>query len=275
MSENEKLIEWARSGNHLATRPGLVLELAESLEAAGKALTPTEDERAIFDAIADRLGEHSQATNYEIADSGECETKLRGPVDVEVLAEWLLPTVLGFCRSEVPEPPTREAWRDSIVDERCQQPSKGYTADHDREHGLDHLLEWAQEYARIGESLKSAALIEAARDLHRAAEVPEPSAEKPSVEATHRGTFGHVWPCPLFYVGNWRRGEEAYHPTATCSNAAVCEPQGDPSDAMIDTVARAIYFRADEIGINDAVGQRQAEALARAALRAAGVGGVR
>ena len=73
-------------------------------EAKGLALTPTDDERAIFDAIADRLGEHSQATNYEIADSGEYETKLRGPVDVEVLAEWLLPTVLGFRRSVVPEP---------------------------------------------------------------------------------------------------------------------------------------------------------------------------
>lgn len=67
-----------------------------------------DDERAIFDAIADRLGEHSQATNYEVADSGEYETKLRGPVDVEVLAEWLLPTVLAFRRTEVPEPSAEE-----------------------------------------------------------------------------------------------------------------------------------------------------------------------
>lgn len=71
-----------------------------------KAHAPT-DERAIFEAIADRLGEHSQATNFEIADSGEYETKLRGPVDVEVLAEWLIPTVLSFRRSEVPEPSAR------------------------------------------------------------------------------------------------------------------------------------------------------------------------
>lgn len=41
MSENEKLIEWARSGNHLATRPGLVLELADALEATEKAHTTT------------------------------------------------------------------------------------------------------------------------------------------------------------------------------------------------------------------------------------------
>lgn len=51
------------------------------------------EEQTMFDAIADRLGEHPQATNYELADSGEYETKLRGPVDVEVLAEWLTPTV--------------------------------------------------------------------------------------------------------------------------------------------------------------------------------------
>lgn len=110
MSENEKLIEeaeqrypdieanpetfptgWSRKQERNAFIAGAVFE---------KALTPTDDERAIFDAIADRLGEHSQARNFEIADSGEYETKLRGPVDVEVLAEWLLPTVLGFCRSE-------------------------------------------------------------------------------------------------------------------------------------------------------------------------------
>ena len=45
---NEKLIEWARSGNHLATRPGLVLELADALEAAEKALTPTDDEPVAY-----------------------------------------------------------------------------------------------------------------------------------------------------------------------------------------------------------------------------------
>lgn len=64
--------------------------------------------------------------------------------------------------------------------------------------------------------------------LFRRSEVPEPSAE-----ATNRGTFGHVWPCPLFYVGNWERGEEEYYPTAECSNPAVCErsePQSEPSD---------------------------------------------
>lgn len=48
-------------------------------------------------------------------------------------------------------------------------------------------------------------------------------------EATHRGTFGHVWPCPLFYVGNWKRIENGYEPERACTNAAACanpEPQG-------------------------------------------------
>lgn len=40
----------------------------------------------------------------------------------------------------------------------------------------------------------------------------------------------------------------------------------DWRNAMIEEAAKAIYFRADEIGINREVGQKQAEALARAAL---------
>lgn len=103
----------------------LLVRLANALEAAEKAHTPTDDERAIFDAIAGRLGEHSQVRNYEIADSGEYETKLRGPVDVEVLAEWLLPTVLGFRRSEVPEPSD-----ESVPCPECGQP---------RPFGLDFM----------------------------------------------------------------------------------------------------------------------------------------
>lgn len=119
LSANEKLIEEAAKamadgehnvlgwrGHSEDEREWYRKDAAIALAVFENALTPTDDERAIFDAIADRLGEHSQATNYEIADSGEYETKLRGPVDVEVLAEWLLPTVLGFRRSEVPEPST-------------------------------------------------------------------------------------------------------------------------------------------------------------------------
>lgn len=65
----------------------------------------THIEQAIFEALADRLGEHPRARNYEIADSGEYETKLDGPIDVEMLAEWLVPTVLAAR----PEPPVTDA----------------------------------------------------------------------------------------------------------------------------------------------------------------------
>ncbi len=94
----------------------------------------------------------------------------------------------------------------------------------------------------------------------RRTEVPEPNAE-----TTHRGTFGHVWPCPLFYVGNWKRGDEEYYPAAECSNAAVCErpkPQAEPSDAL------NLVIHAERVGTerDDPLILELAEAL-RVALR--------
>jgi chromosome segregation ATPase len=56
------------------------------------------------------------------------------------------------------------AWDASIVAERECQTAKGYTAEHDDEHGVDHLLAWAENYARREEPVKSAALIRAARE---------------------------------------------------------------------------------------------------------------
>lgn len=55
-------------------------------------------------------------------------------------------------------------WDEAIRVERARQVANGYTAEHDDERGLDHLLMWAQEYARRGEPVKSAAMIEAARE---------------------------------------------------------------------------------------------------------------
>jgi len=52
---------------------------------------------------------------------------------------------------------------------------------------------------------------------------PERGESEPEVFL--RGTFGHVWPCPLFYVGNWKRGEEHYEPVVECVNPNLCEPQ--------------------------------------------------
>lgn len=64
-------------------------------------------------------------------------------------------------------------FREQIAAERLRQTERGYDHAHDREHGVDHLLVWAQDYARQGEPLKSAALIEAAREL--LARLPDPS----------------------------------------------------------------------------------------------------
>lgn len=69
-------------------------------------------------------------------------------------------------RSEVPEP-SAEEFRRQIAEERERQIECGYDAEHDRAHGVDHLLRWAQDYARRGRSVQSAALIEAAREMLR------------------------------------------------------------------------------------------------------------
>lgn len=69
-----------------------------------------------------------------------------------------------------------------------------------------------------------------------------------SSEVTHRGTFGHVWPCPLFYVGNWKHIENGYTPERDCTNATVCTPpaptvQGEPSDAHDLSQTRVVYWQ--------------------------------
>jgi len=56
-------------------------------------------------------------------------------------------------------------WWVAIQAERDNQRAKGYDAAHDDEHGADHLLMWAQDYAGRGERVKSAALVDAAREL--------------------------------------------------------------------------------------------------------------
>ncbi len=240
LSGNKKLIDSVRDWPTItrmshSTQLEKLVELRDALEAAGKALTPTDDERG------DLIGAASAAFNArggapeweddEIARDLIIRWHLRGFEDGEKFGR----------RPEVPELPTPEAWRDSIVDERCQQPSKGYTSDHDREHGLDHLLEWAQEYARIGEPLKSAALIEAARDLHRAGEVPEPSADVRQVLAWIDRTLA----LPLYQGGELTDYADATvtalrtvrkmldgssRPDASWRSA---EPQGEPSDARV------------------------------------------
>ncbi|UJD20746.1 hypothetical protein SEA_ALUMINUMJESUS_9 [Microbacterium phage AluminumJesus] len=93
----------------------------------------------------------------------------------------------------------------------------------------------------------------------RRSEVPEQSAE-----TVHRGTFGHVWPCPLFYVGNWRRVDSGHEPVRECTNTAACgspEQQDEPSDAQVNLAVEALAAAWTPEDPRTAV---------RAALRAAG-----
>lgn len=108
MTDNEKLIEWARSGNHLATRPGLVLELADALEAAEKAHTPTDDEReallnaegwplpAVVDVVMKRWGNDNDTIRRG---GGDWSWKGLAETAIQALAQAGL-----LRRSAVPEP---------------------------------------------------------------------------------------------------------------------------------------------------------------------------
>jgi hypothetical protein len=60
--------------------------------------------------------------------------------------------------------PTAERWNRYIQEERKHQREGKYPTEHDREHGVDHLLRWAQDYSRRGLAVESSALIEAARE---------------------------------------------------------------------------------------------------------------
>lgn len=59
----------------------------------------------------------------------------------------------------------REQFNKLVQAERGRQVEKGYDAEHDDRHGVDHLLRWAIEYAFRGDRVKTAALIDAARAL--------------------------------------------------------------------------------------------------------------
>ncbi|WP_417540766.1 hypothetical protein [Microbacterium maritypicum] len=224
MTDKKKLIEEARRAyldawaeTNLAdvppgtrSRNGIIAALA----VFEKAHTPTDDERQVFDAIADRLGEHSQARNYEIADSGEYETRLRGPVDVEVLSEWLLPTVLGFCRSEVPEPSAEGPAFIAIMPPSPETSNRWYSM-YCRVCGVEEMMADTADDPRLLDR----------RDEHN-------------------------------------RERHA-------------EPQGEPSDARAKVIDALVMTRLSDFAGTDMGVIEQAADAVLAALRAAGVGGVR
>ncbi len=87
----------------------------------------------------------------------------------------------------------RAKWRIQIQEERRRQIDEyGYDDAHDSNEGIDHLHQWAQEYARRGKSLETAALIEAARTQARSMseQIERVRALHPSDVRWHDGYYG-------------------------------------------------------------------------------------
>lgn len=82
-----------------------------------------------------------------------------------------------------------------------------------------------------------------------------------------RGTFGHVWPCPLFYVGNWGKENQ---PLRECVGGyCATEQHGEPTDAQVNRVSLAL----DEDGWHgheESLTWEDLDRIARVALRVAG-----
>lgn len=58
-----------------------------------------------------------------------------------------------------------DEWEQEVSAERQRQVAKGYDADHDREHGVAHVLTWAEDYLRRGREIEAGAMIRAAREI--------------------------------------------------------------------------------------------------------------
>lgn len=73
----------------------------------------------------------------------------------------------GFFQSggESVDAMARARFREDYMAELARARSKGYTEEHDHEHGPQHLLDWATEYVYLGEPIKVAGMIAAARAL--------------------------------------------------------------------------------------------------------------
>lgn len=90
----------------------------------------------------------------------------------------------------------------AVGNERVRQMEKGYDLNHDRQHGVNALLFMSMQYAARGESVKSAALVQAAREVYRAEQqematekvntTPTPSQKiYPGLSRNHSRVFPH------------------------------------------------------------------------------------
>ncbi len=111
---------------------------------------PTDDEReALREAV------HSGLSAYEM----HRENPEYGADLVTAVVDAV--EIDGFRRAVSPEPITEE----QINAERARQIEKGYTPDHDRQHGIAHVLRYALHYGSRGEHLKAYAMVEAALEI--------------------------------------------------------------------------------------------------------------
>jgi hypothetical protein len=117
-----------------------------------------------------------------------------------------------------PQPtPSAEAWYVAVQAKRAEQRAKGYTADHDREHGVEHLLSWAKDYASRGRHLDAAALVEAAREVlvwQRGTK-----SDYDVVDEQYRGVLPPAEPVSIADMA----------PGATLSAGPCCDRPGDPN----------------------------------------------
>lgn len=91
--------------------------------------------------------------------------------------------------SALPVEPTPEEFGTAIGLERSRQIEKGYDADHDDKHGALHLINWATDYGRRGETVKVGAMhLALAELLHRQA-----SAVPVEVDPQWKTTPPHGW----------------------------------------------------------------------------------
>jgi hypothetical protein len=69
---------------------------------------------------------------------------------------FVLTTDLGTFDSE--EDYQRALWTRKMDEEEKRQIEHGYDDAHDREHGVEHLLNWAIDYGRRGKNLEAATM---------------------------------------------------------------------------------------------------------------------
>lgn len=53
----------------------------------------------------------------------------------------------------------------TVASERAKHEARGYTPEHDAQHGPGHLIAFAYEYCRRGDSIKAASVLLALQDL--------------------------------------------------------------------------------------------------------------